>query len=166
MAGKSVRMLRTVFLLFVFIAAFCETAAAQQDTMHLTLAQAERLAVANHPAISSARSIAGAAGQEVNQAHSNLEPTITGVVTGVGADSGSRLAAGGLNNPIVYNRIGSGLQLNQLITDFGRTQNLVASAKLRASAQDEATESVKADVLLNTDRAYFEVLRAQAVLRV
>ena len=36
------------------------------------------------------------------------EPTVFGSFTGVGADNGSRLAAGGLNNPIVYNRIGSG----------------------------------------------------------
>ena len=45
--------------------------------------------------------------------------------TGVGADDGSRLAAGGFNNPIVYSRLGSGLSVNQLITDFGRTSNLV-----------------------------------------
>ena len=34
---------------------------------------------------------------------------VIGNFTGVGADNGSRLAAGGLNNPVVYNRLGSGL---------------------------------------------------------
>ena len=156
-------MYKTVLLLFIFVM-LC--AAQQQDTLHLTLKEAERLALANNPAISSAKSTAGAAGQVVNEVHSNLEPTVTGLFTGVGADSGSRLAAGGLNNPVVYNRLGSGLQINQLITDFGRTNNLVASAKFRASAQDQVTETVKANVLLATDRAYFDLLRAQAILTV
>ena len=47
-------------------------------------------------------------------------------------DTGSRLAAGALNNPVVYNRIGSGLSISQMITDFGRTGNLVARRDLRA----------------------------------
>src|ERR1019366_342709 len=49
---------------------------------------------------------------------------------------GALLAAGGLNNPIVYSRIGTGLTVGQMITDFGRTSNLFAMAKLQASAQD------------------------------
>jgi outer membrane protein len=67
---------------------------------------------------------------------------------------------------VVYDRIGSGLSVGQMITDFGRTGNLVAMAKLQASAADQVTESTRADILLNTSRAYFAVLRAQAVLTV
>ena len=84
----------------------------------------------------------------------------------MGADSGSRLAAGGLNNPVVYDRLASGLLVNQLVTDFGRTGNLIASAKLRAQAQDQVTETARADILITTARAYFGVLRARAVLTV
>src|SRR5258708_4444689 len=73
-----------------------------QDPMRLTLAEAERLAVQNNPALSSAGFTASAVAQIANEIHSNLEPTVSGLVTGVGADSGSRLAAGGLNNPVVY----------------------------------------------------------------
>ena len=61
------------------------------------------------------------------------EPNLFGSFTSVGADNGSRLAAGGLNNPIVYNRVGSGLSIAQMITDFGRTSNLIAMAKLQAA---------------------------------
>jgi outer membrane protein len=93
-------------------------------------------------------------------------PTLSGAVTGVGADSGSRLAAGALNNPVVYNRLGTGLLASQLVTDFGRTGNLIASAKLRAQAQDQVTETARADILIATVRAYFAVLRANAVLKV
>ena len=87
-------------------------------------------------------------------------------MTGVGADNGSRLAAGGLNNPVVYNRLGTGLSIGQMITDFGRTGNLARSATLRAEAQDQAAESTRAQVLLRTGAAYFGVLRARAVLQV
>ena len=87
-------------------------------------------------------------------------------MTGVGADNGSRLAAGGLNNPVVYNRLGTGLSIGQMITDFGRTGNLARSATLRAEAQDQAAESTRSQVLLRTGAAYFGVLRARAVLQV
>ena len=134
--------------------------------MHLNLAQAEQLAGQNNPQISSARFTAAAAHQVPNQYKANFAPNVSGMFTGVGADSGSRLAAGGLNNPVVYNRVGSGLMVSQMITDFGRTGNLVGSANLHAQAQDQATQFTRAQILLNTAVAYFGVLRAQAVLNV
>jgi outer membrane protein len=100
------------------------------------------------------------------QYKANFEPSLSGSFTGVGADNGSRLAAGGLNNPVVYNRLGSGLIASQLITDFGRTSNLVGMAKLQAAAQDQVSETTRAQVLLATSRAYFAVLRARAVQKV
>jgi outer membrane protein len=109
---------------------------------------------------------ASAAGQVPAELKANLEPTLSGSLTGVGADPGSRIAAGALNNPVVYNRLGSGLSVSQLITDFGRTSNLISSAKFRASAQEQVTETVRANVVLSTDRAYFNVLKAQSILKV
>jgi outer membrane protein len=53
-----------------------------------------------------------------------------------------------------------------MITDFGRTGNLVAMAKLQADAQDEMTDATRAQILLNISRAYFTVLRGEAVLKV
>lgn len=137
-----------------------------QPPMHLSLAEAQRLAIQNNPAFSGARLTAAAAYQEAPQYRSAMQPTVSGLFTGVGADNGTRLAAGGLNNPVVYNRLGSGLEVSQLITDFGRTNNLVAMAKLHAQAQDQATESTRAEILLATSQAYFGVLRAKALLRV
>ncbi len=134
--------------------------------MHLTLAQAEQLAVQNNPQLSSAQFSASAAHQVPNQYRANYAPSVSGMFTSVGADNGSRLAAGGLNNPIVYSRLGSGLTVSQMITDFGRTGNLVGSARLHAEAQDQATQFTRAQILLNTGLSYFAVLRAQAVLNV
>jgi len=90
----------------------------------------------------------------------------SGALTGVEADSGSRLAAGGLTNPAVYNRVGTGLMLSQLITDFGRTSNLVSSAKLHAQAEDQVAQATRAQILLAVNQAYFGALRAEAVLKV
>ena len=137
-----------------------------QPPTHLTLAQAQQLAIQNNPQFTAARYNAAAAYQTAPQYKAAYEPTVFGSFTGVGADNGSRLAAGGLNNPVVYNRIGSGLSIGQMITDFGRTSNLVAMAKLQASAQDQVTETTRAQILLNTSRAYFAILRSQAVLKV
>ena len=139
---------------------------AQQQTQQLTLAEAEKLAIQNNPQFPAARLNAAAAYQVPLEFRAGLLPTVSGAVTGVGADSGSRLAAGALNNPVVYNRLGSGLIASQLVTDFGRTRNLMASATLRAQAQDQVTETTRAGILIATARAYFSVLRAQAVLQV
>jgi len=139
---------------------------AQQQPMKLTLAECEQLAIQNNPQFSAAKFNAAAALQVPLQFHAGQLPTVTGAVTGVGADSGSRLAAGAINNPVVYNRFASGLIVNQLVTDFGRTDNLIASANLRAQAQDQATETARANILITTVRAYFGVLRNRAVLTV
>ena len=134
--------------------------------MRLTLAEAQQQAIQNNPAFSAARYTAAAAAQVPAEYHAAYSPSFSGSVTGVGADNGSRLAAGGLNNPVVYNRLGTGLAVNQMITDFGRTGNLVEMAKLRAQAQDQTAETTRAQILLATSRAYFAVLRAHAVLKV
>jgi len=136
------------------------------QSLHLTLAEAQRLAVANNPQLSAAQFTAAAASQVPLELRANFEPSLTGALTGVGADSGSRLAAGALNNPVVYNRFGTGLLLSQLVTDSGRTGNLLDSAKLRAQAQDQVTQTTRAQVLLGVNRAYFGALRADAVLTV
>jgi outer membrane protein len=124
------------------------------------------LAVQNNPALTAAKFTAAAAGQVPAEYHANYSPSFNGSVTGVGADNGSRLAAGGLNNPVVYNRLGTGLTVSQMVTDFGRTSNLVEMAKLNAQAQNEAANTTRAQILLATGRAYFAVLRSHALLEV
>ncbi len=150
-------------ILILILSACCVFA---QAPLHLSLPEAQRLAVSNNPQISAAQFTASAAAQVPLELRSNFEPTLSGAVTGVGADSGSRLAAGGLNNPVVYSRIGTGLQLSQLVTDFGRTGNLVNSAKFHAQAQEQVTQATRAQILLAVNRAYFGALRAEAVLKV
>jgi outer membrane protein len=141
-------------------------ASAQQSTMPMTLAQAEQLALQNNPRIGLAQFTANAAAQVPIEQRSAYQPSVTGNITGVGADNGSRLAAGALNNPVVYDRFAAGITVNQFITDFGRTRNLINSSTLHAQAQQQNAELTKDQIVLQTDRAYYGVLRAISLLSV
>jgi outer membrane protein len=134
--------------------------------MTLSLKDAEDLAVRNNPQISVARLTALASRQVTREAKSSLWPTITGDITGVDAESGSRITAGALNNPIIYERAAGGLAVTQLITDFGRTANLISSASYAGKAQNENAVATKEQILLAVNQAFFNALQAQAVLTV
>jgi outer membrane protein len=132
----------------------------------LTLKQAEELAIKNNPQISVGRLIALASEQVTRQVKSNLWPTATGDITGVDAQSGSRITAGALNNPIIYERAAAGLMVTQLITDFGRTTNLVSSANYAAKAENQNAVATKEQILLAVNKAFYNALQATAVLTV
>lgn len=140
--------------------------AAPQSSPTLTLKDAEAMAVRNHPLLQAATYDAQAANQIIREQKSAYYPTAIGSLTGVEAMSDSRIAAGGLNNPLILDRYSNGIEVNQLITDFGRTSNLVASARLGAKAASENTLQTQQNVLLDVDRAYFNLLRTQALLKV
>jgi len=142
------------------------TLAAPPQTPKLTLKDAEALALRNHPLLQAATFEAEAANQATREQKSAYYPTAIGSLTGVGAIPDSRIDAGYINNPIIYNRYSNGLEINQLITDFGRTSNLVGSARLGAKAVSESAQQTAQDVLLAVNRAYFGVLRAEALLKV
>ena len=132
----------------------------------LTVKDAEALAIKNNPQITVARLLALAQQQVAREVRSNLWPTATGDITGVDAQSGRRITAGVLNNPVIYERAAAGLTVTQLITDFGRTNNLVASANFAAKAENENSLANRQQILLAVDRAFFNALQAQAVLTV
>jgi outer membrane protein len=140
--------------------------AAPPQIPKLSLKDAEAMALRNHPLLQAATFNAEAASQVAREAKSAYYPTAQGSLTAVGALPNSRIDAGFLNNPIIYNRQSNGLEAQQLITDFGRTSNLVGSARLGAKAASESAQQTAQDVLLAVNRAYFGVLRAEAVLKV
>jgi outer membrane protein len=148
------------------LAALIAGVAFAQAPQQLTLGQAEQLAIRNHPQIEAASNMALAAKAQVTQARSAYYPVVYGSATAADAENSSRIAAGALNNPIIYERYSNGFMVDQLITDFGRTHNLVKSSDLHAQASQEDVVTTREDVLLGVDRAYFGVLKAQAVLRV
>ena len=157
---------RLLVTLGVLLPVIYSVQAPAQEPMRLSLAAAKTLAVKNNPQLTAAVLNAAASLQVPAEFRAAYLPTLQGNATGVVADKGSRLAAGGLNNPVVYDRFAVGLSLTQMVTDFGRTGNLVDMAKLRADAQNQVTEQTRADILLVTGETYFAVLRGEAVLQV
>jgi len=139
---------------------------AGEPAQTLTLKQAEAIAVQNHPRIQQAKYLAASASARVTQAKSIYYPQAYGSLTGVEAENGSRIAAGALNNPIIYDRYANGVTVSQFITDFGHTHQLVKSDRERAQAEQENVTTSRADVLLRVDQAFFNALKAQSVMQV
>ncbi len=132
----------------------------------LTLADAERMAIQHNPNISVARLLELAQAQVTREVRSAEMPTATGDLTAVGAHDNSRITAGLINNPSVYDRAAGGLTVNQLVTDFGRTHNLILSAKSSARAQLESERATELDITLTVDQAFYQALTTQALLKV
>lgn len=136
------------------------------SVLQLTIKEAEALALKNNPAISVAKLDALASHQVTREVRSNLWPSAQVNLTGVDANPGTRLTAGQLNNPILYQRAATGTQVNQLITDFGHTNNLVASARLHEAAENQNAAATKEQILLAVDQSFYDALQSAAVLKV
>lgn len=149
--------------LAALMAAFCLAAPAQE---RITLEQAVSIALANNPRLSLERINTLITEEVTTEVRSALFPTIAAATTAAGATTDSRLAAGALNNPIIFNRYAAGASVSQLITDFGRTSNLVESSRFRTRAQRELAEALRAQLILAVHRAYFSGLRALGVKQV
>jgi outer membrane protein len=136
------------------------------STTSLTLAQAEATALRNNPQITIGRLRALEAQQYVRETRSALLPTAYLSLTGVDSEAGSRIAAGALNNPILFSRAATGVTLGQLVTDFGRTTNLVSSSQFQAKAEDKNAAATTADITLAVDRAFYNALETRELVKV
>jgi outer membrane protein len=132
----------------------------------LTLQEAEAIAVRNNPQVTIGRLRALQAREFVREARSALLPTANLSVTGVDSNPGSRIAAGSLTNPILFPRAAAGATVNQLITDFGHTSNLVASSQFHAKAEDQNAVATQQDIVLAVDEAFYNTLETHALLQV
>ena len=140
---------------------------AEEATVTLTLQEATEIAQKNHPQYAAAQLQAFLAQESLKETRSGYFPVSNGFVTGAGAtDEGARITAGGLNNPSIYDRVAGGVVVSQLITDFGRTGSLVASAKAEARGAAAGAEASRAQVVLNAETSYLSTLQAQSVLAV
>ena len=153
----------------VFIATFIALLPAfgqTPATVKLTLAEATALALKNHPQIQAAQHAASAVGQQVVEARAPYYPIVAGDLTGSGANQEARIGAGALSTSRLFNRYGNGISIMQLVTDWGRTPNLVATARFRADAAQQTYQATRFDVMLRVNQAYFNVLRAAATIKV
>ena len=163
-------------------AAICcvaQTALAQdpkEPTM--TLAQAQQIALAQRPSLKAKQFSAETASETTHQYEAARYPQVAGNLTAAAAARDTvvqdgkevtldtRIAAGALNNPTVLRRDAAGVVVSQLITDFGRTSNLVASSRFNEASQVQQVAAMRSQVMLDVDESYFAVLEAEAVLQV
>jgi outer membrane protein len=132
----------------------------------LTLAQAEALALKNNPQITIGKLRALAAQQYVREARSALLPNADVNLTAVAANPGSRIAAGGLNNPVLFPRAAIGATVSQLVTDFGRSTSLLSSSEYQAKAEDQNSAVTTAQIVLVVDRTFYNVLEMKDLVTV
>jgi outer membrane protein len=134
--------------------------------MPLNRVQAEQLAIKNNPRISVGKLLALAQHQVYRETRAAELPTFNGAVTAVEANEGSRITAGYITASRLLDHAGAGFSFSQLITDFGRTTNLVASSRLTEKAQNSNALATVEDIVLATDQAFYNALQAQALLKV
>jgi outer membrane protein len=132
----------------------------------LSLHDAEAMALQNHPQVLAAQNETFARNQRIVEAKSNYYPAVNGEITAAGANIGARIGAGYLTDSRLFDHQGDGIQINQLITDFGRTGNLVAQSKLEAGAAQQNYQATRYDIVVRVNQAYFNALRSQALVKV
>lgn len=140
---------------------------ADEAGLRFTLKQAEEYALANHPQIAAAHINADAVRQEIREARAEFFPQVNFESDSVYAPKETEMSAlNGLNNSSVDSRQSDGFLASQLITDFGRTYELTERAHFHANAAADRANVAEAVVVLQVDQSYFDLLQAQAVLRV
>jgi outer membrane protein len=155
------RLSRNCALIFVMAGL-----AVAQAPPKLTLQEAEAIAIKNHPQIQAAQNELNFAKQQVVVNRAPYYPNVRGEITGSQANADARIGAGDLAASRLFTRVGPGVVVNQLITDSGRTPSLVASARFQSQATEQTLTATRYDVVLQVNRAYFDVLHSAAVIKV
>jgi outer membrane protein len=148
------------------VAVLASSLQAQTVGPQLTLEQARALALKNHPQILASQAEYLRADQLTREARSAYFPTLNGEISGAQAEVNARAGAGLINDPRLFNHAGAGVTLSQLVTDLGRTHNLVANAHLQAQADRAAYQATRDDTVLGVDQAYYDVLLSQQLVAV
>lgn len=133
----------------------------------LTLKEARRTALEQHPRITVAELKALVAKQAVRDAQGVFYPNLSANVAAVGAvDNNTRIVSTGLPVSSVMDRGSAAISLTQLVTDFGRSANLIESSRLKAQAEGRNSEATRAQLMIQVDAAFLGALQARAVAQV
>jgi outer membrane protein len=137
-----------------------------QAPARLTLQDAKTMALTNHPQVLAAQNEAAYSNQQITLSRAPYFPTVDADITATQGNSLARVGAGALSASRLFNRFGQGVVFSQVVTDSGRTKNLVASSRFQADASTQTYQATQYDVLLEITRSYFAALHAQGVVRV
>ena len=158
--------MKTYFALFLLLILPASLPAQPGQPVKLNLEQAVAQALKNHPQVLAAQNQVTAMEQRVNETRAAYYPALAGDTTGSQGNPQARIGAGFLTVSRLFDRIGLGFTLSQLIMDSGRTPNLVANSRLQAGSAQQTYQAARYDIILRVNQAYYETLRSQAMIKV
>jgi len=144
---------------------------------HLSLAEAERIALQHQPSLAQAQGQTEAAQGRVEQARSGYLPqaTITATYQRTTGNYAPRpgalptvagVTASTSTSSKTYNLFNAGVAASQLIYDFGQTSDRWRSAEANRDAALLTERAARAQALLNVRRAYFDARSREELVTV
>jgi outer membrane protein len=143
-----------------------QTPGATAPPRPLTLKEAEAIAVRNNPQITVGKLLALQAQQYVREVRAGLMPQVAVNLTGVESNNGNRLGSGYLTDGRIFTRAAGGATFSQLITDFGRTWNLLSNSQYQEKAAEQNAVATTQQIVLVVDQSFYNALETKALLRV
>lgn len=159
-----------------------------RPNQQLTLDQAIKIALSNHPKIREAAADTGAASERIGEARSYLGPQVFGTAqylrsteNGIGNtqyynEDGAFPRVSGTNHDLASddtsqswdtsNNYMGGLALSQFLFDFGRRHGFVAQRQFEAAAAAADQQLTDLDLIFEVSQRYFEILQAKQLTRV
>lgn len=135
------------------------------DASPLSLAEAVETALRQNPSVRAAQSTAQAAQARVGIARSAWLPQLN-ASTQVRADTSYQTGVTAGAEAVNTLRYNGGLQLSQLIYDFGRTSARIGGAEAGTLAAQADSETMRSQVALRAITSFYAVLQAEALREV
>ncbi len=152
---------RLALLIALFFLSAAGTAASGEE-LRLSLRECIETALKNQPTMRAARASIGAGQGRETQAASPYFPQVS-ASTGY---SENRQLGGALGGESTTKGYTTTLQGNQLIYDFGKTENAYDAARWGARSLEQDAERVSQEVVLNVKQAFFALLQANKLVEV
>ncbi len=133
----------------------------------VSLEEARRAALANHPSVGAVRSAADAARARLRMAKAGRMPQLTFSGLSKAGLSGAMngLDPVGLANAPFFRNFAAGANVAHPGFDFGRTRSNIAVEQRRLRAAEADLAAAEAEILLRVETAYFTALGARAAQR-
>ncbi len=146
---------------------FCTvTWAEEAQPLRLTLNEAVRITLEQHPRLDRSRHRVLVAQAQTEQATARLLPEVLSVLnstSGAARSNTSFRSGGSIENPN-SNQATAGLELTQLIYDFGRNSFRIEGKTFNAKARELDLQADRALMVFQVEGAYFDALKQTQLL--
>ena len=148
--------------------AISSAGAESRERPPLTLDEAIRMALQQHPRLAQSRQRTLAAQAQTGQARSALLPQIHAVMNGTSgsARSNTSFTSGAIIQNPNSNQATAGFLVDQLIYDFGRTFYQIKSKTFLAESREYELQADRALTILTVERAYYNALKQFQLVKI